>query len=148
MEWVYKMDAVLYSLHEFSGENPNFNAIRATLPKKDISDGEILDIFLYLWREGLIYCEVEGNRNHTYIDLPDSRFLMSCKGKLFVIEYTNFSGKDRIEKLKLKNLETDVQIRKTNERLISRGTIWLAVGTFLLVLVETLIHREGLKALF
>lgn len=44
--------------------------------------------------------------------------------------------------------KTDRELRDSRDRRLSNGTVYLAVGTFLLVLVESLIHRHELASIF
>lgn len=148
MTWLEKMDAVIKTLYEISGNNPDFTLIMQSLQGRQIDKGEVQDILLYLYRKGFIYCEYGGNRDSQYTDLVNAHYLISCEGKLFWETSGGFVKKEQREKLEAKNLEIDIQKRKTNERLLSKGTIWLAIGTFLLVIVEILIHWEELSHLF
>jgi hypothetical protein len=60
-------------------------------------------------------------------------------GKLFWEQTGGFVKQTDAERLKTENLSALEIIRRRNERLIVRGTIWLAVGTFALVITEILI---------
>lgn len=148
MIWLEKMDTVLGCLYDNSGKNPTFVLIMSLLADKQIDKGEVEDILLYLYRKGFIYCEKDGNRDYGYVDHPDAHYLISCEGKLFWEGAGGFVKKDRKEKLEADIMKTDLAIRKNNEKLLSRGTVWLAVGTFLLVAAEILIHWDELVHLF
>jgi hypothetical protein len=95
----------------------------------------------------MVYCETHGDRDGPYSDSEKAHYLISFNGKYF-FETDGFVNRYEREKLAAKNLETLENIRRRNERLIVRGTICLAIGTFLLVVVEVLIHCKEIKALF
>lgn len=138
MDWLDKMDLVLTTLYKESGHNSSLNDIVGYLDKKDIHKGEIEDILLYLWREGLIYCEYLGNRNHTYFDSIDSHFLISCKGKLFLEEHIGFKEKKKTEDFKNKEIISDLALRKRNDHRLVIGTFLVAAGAIGLIIWEML----------
>jgi hypothetical protein len=140
MNWLKKMDAVIRTLYTISGNNPDFPLIMQSLQGTKIDEGEVRDILLYLYRKGFIYCEYSGDRDYKYTDLVNTHYLISCEGKLFWESRGGFEEKDKKDKLDLQTVELDLRRRIANERMLSRGTIWLAVGTFLLVFVEVVIH--------
>jgi hypothetical protein len=140
MTWLEKMDAVLLCLDKLSGNNPGFSDLEKWLAEKyptQIDKGEIQDITLFLWREGMMYFETGGDRTAHYNDRdPNGRYLISTKGKLlrenpggFVQQKIN----DDAENSRVEKLETSQQ--KLMERL-NFLTGWVAGGTIALVLVE------------
>lgn len=88
MTWLEKMDAVLIGLDKVSGINPKFtdleNWIKEHYP--EVSKGNIQDITLYFWKEGLMYFDDGGGwRLSDYDDRKeDGKYLISCKGKLLL----------------------------------------------------------------
>ena len=146
MTLLEKIDAVFTWLYLNSGKDPNLPDIMAGLNNPDIDEGEVKDILAKLRRDNLIYCVMGQDRNAEYSDY--GKYLITFDGKYFYETVGGFVKQHQIEQLNLKNLETDVNIRKTNERLIAGGTKWLAIGTFSLVLVEILIHWKELVHLF
>jgi hypothetical protein len=127
MTWLEKMDAVLICLDKLSGDNPTFSDLEKWLAENyhnQIDIGEIQDITLYLWREQMMYFEINGLRTSDYDDrLPNGRYLLSCKGKLFKEGVGGFV-KQKLnldaENTRLANLEYH-QIRHRNQM------IWLTL---------------------
>jgi hypothetical protein len=68
--------------------------------------------------------------------------LITIEGYYFITKkdggYENKSNHD----------ETFRELRDNRDKRLSNGTIYLAIGTFLLVIVEALIHRHELLSLF
>ena len=140
MTWLEKMDTVLFCLDKLSGDNPRFSDLEKWLNENylgQVDKGEIQDITLYLWREQMMYFEVNGLRTSDYDDrLPDGRYLISCKGKLFRESIGGFTQQKinaDAENNRLRKLET-------SQLSLSKGlnvvTAWIAGGTIALVLVE------------
>lgn len=95
MTWLEKMDTVLQCMYDHSGENPTMAMYEAWLKDVPIDKGEIQDILLYLWREQMIYCEYEGNRNSLWIEGYNVHYLIGCKGKLFLEGVGGFESQNR-----------------------------------------------------
>jgi hypothetical protein len=133
-----KMDAVLFCLNEHSGENPNHAKIENWLKDKPIDKGEIGDCLLHLHRIKYIYCEIGGNRDSPYYDIPDAHYLISFEGKVF-IDYRGGFVKAR------KIRESAEKVRDDRDRLLVRGTWRVAGGAIALVVWEMLKYfvREG-----
>ena len=111
MIWLEKMDLVLQCLYDHSGENPRFTDLQEWLKNKDIEKGEIQDITLYLYREQMMYLEFGGDRTQKYFENIDSRYLISCKGKLF---WEGIGGFDKQNQNRLKELK---EVNDRNQRM-------------------------------
>lgn len=138
MTWIQKMDAVLKSLYEHSGDNPRFSDLQEYLKDLPISKGELQDVTLYFYNEGLMYSEYGGDRTHQYSEHYDVRYLLSCKGKLFWEDIGGFEQqktKASIESDRVKNLESSQQKLMSRLNLL---TFWVAAGTVALALIELL----------
>ena len=121
MTWLEKMDAVLLCLDKLSGDNPRFPDLEKWLSENypdKIDKGELQDITLYLWIEQMMYFESNGLRTSDYNDnLPDGRYLISCKGKMFMEGVGGFIKKDK---------------RDSNAASLQFWQTWaIVVGTFL-----------------
>lgn len=121
MEWVDKMDAVLFQLYDKSGQSPTMEKLRGWLPD-EIDIGEIQDITLHLYREKYIYCEVNGYRDSNYDDL--GRFLISCAGKLFWENEKGF-------KIYFQKLATEASEKVANDLRLVRWTKRLTWATLI-----------------
>jgi len=144
MRYIQKMDIILKCLYDISGDNPTFDKILNKIKDRKIEKGELEDCLLHFYKEGFIYCELNKDRNHEYIDSPDAHYLVSCKAKLFLETNVSFE----------KEFESLIQEKKWEKNLMERGeknqerlnslTGWLAIGTFVLALVEIvkLLHES------
>lgn len=74
-------------------------------------------------------------------------YIISFEGQLF-IQKGGYHQQEADNILHRVNLETLERIRRRNEKLLSRGTIWLAILTGALVLTEILVHWNELRHLF
>lgn len=92
------MDKVIEILYKNSGNAPTFEKIETWLKPFDIEKGEIQDCLLYLYKEGYIYCETEGNRFAEYKDTPKANYLLNFKGKRLYEDENNYSGMVRNQK--------------------------------------------------
>lgn len=131
MTLLQKIDAVLDCLYLHSAEDPNFAKIQNWLKDKEIDKGEIEDCLLHIYRRKHIYCEVHGQRNSDFYDLPDAHYLISFEGKLFK---TTVGGYEREHQIN----ESDRATRDVRDRLLVRGTWWVAGGAIALVVWEML----------
>src|SRR5580692_1693238 len=91
-----KMDTVLFCLNAHSGENPNHTKLEHWLKDKPIDKGEIEDCLLHLYRIKYMYCEVGGQRDGNYYDIPDAHYLISFEGKVYIEQYGGFVNARRI----------------------------------------------------
>ncbi|MCK9403443.1 MAG: hypothetical protein M0Q26_08595 [Chitinophagaceae bacterium] len=84
----------------------------------------------------LAYDPAEDEAAHN----PPNQLKITFKGIMFINEggYEQKATDDRISR----------ELRDSRDKRLSNGTVYLAIGTFLLVLVEALIHRHELLSLF
>ena len=74
-------------------------------------------------------------------------YRITFEGQVF-IQKGGYRQQEADNSLHRANLETLERLRRRNEKLLSRGTIWLAILTGALVLTEILIHWTELRHLF
>lgn len=74
-------------------------------------------------------------------------YKITFEGQLF-IQKGSYRQQEVDNILHRATLETDERLRKRNEKLLARGTIWLAILTGALVLTEILVHWNELSHLF
>ena len=117
-----KIDLVFDKLFVESGHNPDMDKLEGWLAKKDIDKGEIQDITLYLYQEGYIYCELNGDRTSNYND--NARFLVNTRGKIF--KETEKTFKDFFQREAAKISE-----RAENEKKMIRWTKRLTLATLI-----------------
>lgn len=74
-------------------------------------------------------------------------YKITFEGQLF-IQKGGYHQQEADNILHRASRETDERLRKRNEKLLARGTIWLAILTGALVLTEILVHWNELRHLF
>lgn len=74
-------------------------------------------------------------------------FIITFEGQLF-LQKGGYHQQEADNILHRVSRETDERLRKRNEKLLARGTIWLAILTGALVLTEILIHWNELRHFF
>lgn len=136
MTWLEKMDAVLFCLNDLKSTNPKFTDLQNWLQIKypEVQKGEIQDITLYLWTEGMMYFDNGGGHRLSVYDdrKEDGHYLISCKGKLFLEEQTSYVQKkinDDAENKRVGNVE---KFQKANARQMTCLTIVITVATVVL----------------
>ena len=147
---IQKLDEVLNFLNKnHESQHAVINVQKGLSIKLDESTvGMILDKIV---RDG--YAEM---RNVPYekpiikediIETSAYTYVITFEGQLFLQE-GGYGQKASDNILHLASLETDDRLRKRNEKLLSKGTIWLAVLTGALVATEVLVHWDELKHFF
>ena len=81
------------------------------------------------------------------IKISEYTYSITFEGQLF-LQKGGYGQQESDNILHRANLETLESIRRRNEKLLSRGTIWLAVLTGALVVTEILVHWCELKHFF
>jgi len=142
MTLLEKIDTVLTWLYTNSGKNPDLQELKTTFLSK-IDIGEITDILMKLYDDGLIRCEYGGDKNAKYH--PNGHFLISFDGKYFCETVGNYTEKIKRENSKIKSdLERENRIDlntgnlATWTRNLYYGTVAVAAGTGLLFVLGVL----------
>src|SRR5207249_7424239 len=116
MTWLEKMDSVLQCMYDHSGENPTMEMYETWLKHKLIHKGEIQDILLYLHKEQMIYCDRGGDRTHAYVEGSDVKYLISCKGKLFLESVGGFDKQNQNRVKEIKDISDRNKRMERNEQ--------------------------------
>lgn len=144
MTWLGKMDAVLNCLYEHSGDNPRFTDLQEWLNGQPIEKGELQDITLYFYNEGLMYLEYGGDRNHKYYEHQDSRYLISSSGKTFWEETGGFVNQKATSNFHNKTLKG--QAKATLRLTVVLAFAAIPVG--LLALADLYHHYKWFRSTF
>jgi hypothetical protein len=118
-------------------EHLNADIVLREIIKTDRHE-DFLEMIEILKEDGMIRRVNEAEKME---EIDKSRdVLITVKGSL-LIENGGYAQK-------FKNEKSDRELRDSRDKRLSNGTVYLAIGTFLLVLVEALIHRHELLSLF
>ncbi len=113
------------------GDKMNFNA------------NEVKRILYKLIKDGFLSLdEHRAKREATFKEIGFSYYQITFEGEVF-LQQGGYTEKERIKNINLKNLETEIRIRKRNEKVTAISAILAAVGAagyFLLELWKSICH--------